>query len=381
MTHNCKLIIHNFRTIAHSFRLIIHEGKVFTHDFRLIATICCLSLAAAVSAQTNDSAEEAFERGRLMVQHRQFKEATALWDSIAKLDITPDYKAKYLAINGILQRDSLHNTARALDYFRRAETLYPDIMKMRTKEVEKGVVYASMGLGIYADSLQQYTTAIEHYSKAIDLINHLLEEGIRGFDMSDFDLTIMRCSFELSRAIDYGHNHQFEDAEAAFGQLEYTYGQFELSPDIDMMIQGWLFGCLSRQQYILMCECEMQDTERALKETNLLLDKLLRGLSSDSLAIGESLSGQMPMFLCHAARITLKAGDPVQAVKLCDNAMTWAPDDEWKPQLINIKGKALVKQGKKEEARQCIEEVIKIAPNFYRNPQDKHNLQDKFGKK
>lgn len=346
------------------------------------AAVCLLlSLAATVCGQTSTITEQVFERGRQMVQHKQFREAAALWDSIAQLDITPDYKAKYLAVNGILQRDSLHNAPLATNYFQQAEALYPSIMEMRTKEVETSVVYASMGLGAQADSLGQYSTAIAHYDKAIDFVRHLLDKGIRGIDMSDFDLTVMQYSFEQSRAIDYGHNHQFDDAEAAFGQLEYNYRQLELSPDMEMMVQGWLFGCVCRQQYILMCEHDMQDTARALKETDSLLDKLLRGLASDNTAISEGLAYQMPMFLYHAARINLKAGNPEQAIKLCGNALLWSPDDEWKARLVNIRGEALLKLGNEEEARQCWEEVTGLVHGFYGSQVSGQPLQDRFGKK
>jgi tetratricopeptide (TPR) repeat protein len=356
-----------------------------THSIRLLAALCCLTLATAAGAQTNnsnnDAAELAFERGRLMVQSHRFREASALWDSIARLNVTPDYKAKYLAINGVLHRDSLRDTTLALRYFQRAEALYPSIKQMRTKEVETSVIYASMGLGAYADSLSQYSTAITHYDKAIDLTTHLLQEGIRGFDMSDFDLTVRQYSFELCRAVDYGHVGQFEDAEVAFEQLQYNYGMFELSPDPEIKMQGWLFGSLSRQQYILMLERDKNDTEHALQETNSLLDKLLSGLSSGDTTITEGLAYQMPMFLYHAARINLKAGDPEQAIKLCGNALLWTSDDEWKPAIINVKGEALLKQRKKEEARQCWEEVKQLAPGFYNAPKGTHPLQDKFGKK
>lgn len=346
----------------------------------ILSIICGLAFATSSIAQTSNNAEDDFERGRQMVQSRQFTQASALWDSISHLDISPDYKAKYLAINGILQRDSLHNTTRAIDYFNRAEALYPTVTKLKPKEVEVGIIYASMGLGAQADSLKDYATAIGHYDKAIDFISHLLGEGIRGRGMSDFDLTIMLYSFEQSRAIDYGHNHQFEDAETAFEELKYNYGQLELSPDPEMLMQGWLFGCVSRQQSILMYEYDKQDIDKALADTDLLLDKLLRGLSSDNTAISEGLAYQMPMFLYHAARINLKANKPEQAIKLCSNAMLWSSADEWKPYIINIRGEALLAQGNDNEARQCWQEVLKLDPTFYDGHQDQQALQNKFGK-
>lgn len=347
----------------------------------IISLACCLALTSTTHGQTATDTEATFELGRQMVQNRQFKKAAALLDSIAQLNISPDYKAKYLAINGILQRDSLHNTPKALEYFQKAESLYADIMKLRPKEIETSVVYASMGLGAQADSLKQYATAISHYEKAIDFISHLLSEGIRGANMSDFDLTVMQYSFEQSRAIDFGHNHQFEDAEAAFEELKYNYSQFELSPDTEMLMQGWLFGCICRQQYILMYEYDKQDITKALEETKALLEKLLRGLSNDNTAISEGLAYQMPMFLYHAARINLKAGNPEQAVKLCGNAMMWSSADDWKPSITNIKGEALLSQGKEDEARQCWEEVLKLNPHFYDNKNSGLVLNKKFGNK
>ena len=349
---------------------------------RFITTLLCgFGLTTTILGQTPKNAEDDFERGRQMVQTRQFAKASALWDSIAALDISPDYKAKYLAINGVLQRDSLNNSAKATDYFRKADALYPAIEKLRTKEVEVSVIYASMGLAAQADSLKDYPTAISHYEKAIDFISHLLTEGIRGVGKSDFELTITQYSFEQCRAVDYGHSHQFEDAEAAFEQLKYNYSQLELSPDPEMLMQGWLYGALSQQQYILMYETDKQDIAKALEETSSLLDKLLRGLSSDNTAISEALAYQMPMFLYHASRINLKAGNPDQAIKLCGNALLWSSADEWKPFITNVKGEALLAKGQEEEARQCWQEVIGLDPQFYTDTNVGQTLNNKFGKK
>lgn len=346
----------------------------------LLTSAFAIVALAPLYAQVADNAEDIFERGRQMVQRKQFVEASALWDSIANLKISPDHKAKYLAINGILQRDSLHNQTKAQQYFTQAEALYPEIEKLKSKEIEIGVIYASMGLAAQADTLKQYGTAITHYEKAIDFINNIIVEDKRGIGMNSNDLNLMLYSFEQSRAVDYGHNHQFEDAESAFEELKFNYGQMELSPDPEMVMQGWMFGCLSQQQYILMFENDMNDLTKALNETNALLNKLLRGLSSDDTAIAEGLSYQMPMFLYHAARINLKNKDADQALKLCSNAMLWTSADEWKPYITNIQGEALLVQGKEDEARKCWDEVLKLKPNFYSIEGVEHALNDHFKK-
>ena len=60
----------------------------------IISLACCLALTSTTHGQTATDTEATFELGRQMVQNRQFKKAAALLDSIAQLNISPDYKGK-----------------------------------------------------------------------------------------------------------------------------------------------------------------------------------------------------------------------------------------------------------------------------------------------
>lgn len=348
----------------------------------IILLLFSLTLCAPITAQSNYNfeAEEHFERGRAMVLAHRFQEASALWDSITQLPIRPDSKAKYLAINGILTRDSLHNPTKAAQYFSQAEALYPDIAKLDNASIDMGIVYASMGLAAMAEEKKQYDTAILHYEKAIDLINHTLMQNMIGIGMSSNDLTLMLHSFKQSRAIDFGHSHQFEDAESAFEELKFNYGQMELSTDPEIIMQGWMFGCLTRLQFAIMYEQDKGDLTLAQAESSTLLDKLLRGLTADDPAIIEGLSYQMPMFLYNIARIDIKTSNPTQALKLCQNALTWTSADQWRPNILDVQGQAHLALNQEPEARQCWEELLKINPQFY-DPQPNATLNKKFGKK
>lgn len=343
----------------------------------ILLLCCCVSYGQVSTADT----EVAFERGRKMIHNKQFDQATALLDSIASLNITPDYKAKYLAVNGILQRDSMRNMARALEYFHMAEALYPQVAEMKQGPVVVDIVFASMGLANYCDSLKLYPMAIEHYEKALSLLNNVILEGVSVADKNANDINLMILSFKQCIAIDYGHNRQFEDAQSAFEELKFEYGQMKLSSDSDLVMQGWLFDTMMRYAYATMYEQDMRNCQLALGEVNELLDKVMTGLNKNDPSIREALNYQMPMILMFAGHINVKVKNYVTAINLCDNAMTWAYDDTWKPFIVNTRGEALLMQGKELEARKCWAEVRRMAPQFYDNDNPELLLGVRFGRK
>ena len=349
-------------------------------SIRLILAFLLSAVASTAMSQDIYQIEDEFERGRIMVRNKQFKQATALWDSIIALNITPDFKAKYLALNGVLQRDSLKNREKAHEYFKRAVALYPEIYNMDSYLIETGVVLANQGLAALADSAGQYAEAITQYEEAIKFISHLLTKGIVARGKTDDDLTVMLYSFQQGRAMEFGRNKQFEDAEAAFEELKFNYGKMEQSSDNELVIQGWLFGCICRMQYITMLRDEKKDIDRAYKETNLLIDKLLAGLSSDNTSIVEILAMQMPMFMFISAEVCLKANDTDKALTLCENALTWNSDKTLTPFIINLKGETLLALNRTDEAKHCWEQVKKLQPDFYNNNNPGLVLRDKFGK-
>ena len=349
---------------------------------KVLFTLIALCLFGVAKAQTNiEKAEAIYEQGRTMVHQKQFKEALALWEGLVNTDITPDYKAKYLALCGVLSRDSLHSKDKALEFFHRAEMLYPEVKALKDNPIETDIIYASMGLAQYCDSVKDYTTAIQHYEKAIDFVNHVIMEGIPVVDMDYNDLNVMLLSFKQGIAIDYGHNRQFEDSQSAFEELKFEYGQMELSSDSDIVMQGWMFGCMMRQAYAIMYEKDMQDCQKAMKETNELLDKIMTGLNTGNQAIIEGLSYQMPMFLFFAATINNKVNNPATAINLCDNALTWPSADNWKPFIINTKGEAHLLNKEIDKARACWLEVKTMIPGYYDTDDGDMPLRDKFGRK
>ncbi len=341
-------------------------------------SLLCFTLSYGQTAI--EQAERDYERGREMVQNKRFDEALALWDSLSARAVPDDYKAKYLALCGVLAHDSLHDTARALKYYLRAEAYYPALMQKKSGHAESGIIYASMGLGSYCDSLKLYAKAIGYYKKAIGLINHYSMQGIEVGDKSPEDLHLMLLSFKQCVAIDYGHNRQFDVAQTAFEELDFEFGQMEESSDPDLMAQGWMFGCMLQQHYAMMYEKDMNDSNKALREVNALLDKMKDGLDRQDPSINEVLEYLMPWTLWYAAHLYNKTGKPATAITLCDDALAYPSADQWKPDIINTRGEALLLQGKNEEARRHWSQVKEMKPDFYDNDGDDLTLRKKFGK-
>ena len=341
-----------------------------------------LMCVCPVSGRDIDEAEAAFERGRMMVRGKQFRKASAVWDSIARLNVTPDYKAKYLVYNGVLQRDSLRDTVRALDYFRRAEACYPAMMQQKTDAIEIDIVHASRGLAEQAEAARRFDVAIYHYDKIIALIDHMQANIHYASNMTYNDMTVTSVGFKLSKAADYASIGRFDEAEDVFENIEGSIDFLKMSDEGEEVMQGWLLDCLSRMQRVNMYDKEMKDKTKALNEAEQLYRRVQEGLLNENPAAAQGVQSQLPQCMATVGEIFLANDRSEEVVDICRSTIgSLQSGDSVRPLISDLMGRAYLALGNETEARQCWRDVLAVDSGFYKKPGRSQILHIRWGKK
>ncbi len=346
---------------------------------RLISLIFSLALiCSTVTAQLNEvepihrQAVEYISQGKCMLGANKL-------DEIHQLSLPADTKAFYLSLSGILYQDSLKNQTKAAEYFMRSVSLYPQIIQTSQGPINIGVTYASTRLAQFAEAKQQYSEAIDHYNQAITLLNHMQMENILANGMKPSDLQMCINSFKQSRAIDYYHAKQYEDAELAFNELKYSYAQMQHSTDSDLVTQGWELDLMLQQAEVGMYLKKPADTAKAYKTAYQLVEKLNKGLYGDDPNISGALMLQGPLMLIAATRAYTANHKYNEALGLIEQAMAMPSGEIWQAAIINAKGEIMLANGSVNSAKSCWAQVKIYDPQFYTTHKEEMPLRDKFG--
>lgn len=345
----------------------------------VLGAIIMLISATTAFAQ-NDKAEEVYMKAADLIHQKQWKEGLELMKSNLKLDLTPDFRAKYLTMCGMLCRDSLLNRDKALDYFKKADALYDQVLAMQSDSLDITIIFAEMGLTQYADTAKQYQLSLEHCDKGIKVIRHIADNRIRAVDMDGNDLVYMYNTMRLHRAGIYNNAGDFENAEVAYDESIADFRALQLSGDSDLVTGGYSFGAMAIFGKLSMLLERKKDIPAAIS-TCKEMDKILtEALNNDNETVKEVITTHLPMYLLLMSQTYLAADDLQNAIMCCNDALSWPSADMWKPIIINTRGEICLKAGDEDEARKCWEQVKELVPFFYDNDKNPYPLQEKFGK-
>ncbi len=345
----------------------------------LISALIILTGATTILAQ-NQKAEELYQSARQLIRSKQWTAGAKTINEALQLNITPDFRAKYLTMCGTLYRDSIGDQQTAKDYFAKADALYEDIKSMKSDSLEVTLIASEIALASYAANDKQYNKALDHYAKALNLVHHITDNRIRAIDTSGADLLMMYNTIRLGRAAVYTQSKDFENAEIAFDESYADFRSLQLSDDPELVAIGYSFGLMAAQSKLAMCLYDKKDIICATATSRDMQKLINEALNSPVKEAADGVMPNVPLYLTTMTEAFLEAKELNNAAICCDRVLTWPNAESFKPLALHLRGEVYLAQGNEAEARRCYEEVKQLVSFFYEGDYATSPLNQKFGK-
>lgn len=345
----------------------------------LISALIILTGATTILAQ-NQKAEELYQAARELIRSKQWTAGAKTINEALQLNITPDFRAKYLTMCGTLYRDSIGDQQTARNYFTKADALYDEIISMKTDSLNVSLIFSELALAAYADSAKQYDITLNHYSKALNLVHHITDNRIRAIEFNGTDLLMMYNTIRLGRAFTYARAKDFENAEISYDESYADFRSLQLSDDPELVAMGYSFGLMTAQGKLSMCLYDKKDIICATATCRDMQKLINEALNSPVKEAGEGISVNVPFYLTTMAEAFLEAKELINAATCCDRALEWPNAESFRPLALHLRGEVYLAQGNEAEARRCYEEVKQLVSFFYEGDYAKSPLNQKFGK-